>query len=222
MQAEFRGDSAKHLLHVLRGGHALTQMLKSLGCDTAKYDLATDVACPSSRTLLMRSSSFYLCRLEASNRRAGEKLKEAELNGDLDRADGARPRKTTRKGQHSSRSSTASSASSSTSPAVVLVAADDSFEELMERFATWQAETRKKDSKRGRKAKRSKPDDQRETPVTLAALNDELKRWEKEVKLSKKRSTPHNASTSGGSEWKALTADFAKWKRQHDTRQYFQ
>lgn len=40
MQAEFRGDSAKHLLHVLRGGHALTQMLKSLGCDTAKYDLA--------------------------------------------------------------------------------------------------------------------------------------------------------------------------------------
>ena len=40
MQAEFRGDSAKHLLHVLRGGHALTQMLKSLGCDTAKYGLA--------------------------------------------------------------------------------------------------------------------------------------------------------------------------------------
>lgn len=193
MQAEFRGDSAKHLLHVLRGGHALTQMLKSLGCDTAK--------------------------LEASNQRAGEKLKEAELNGDLDRADGARPRKAARKGQHS-RSSAASSASSSTSPAVVLVATDDSFEELMERFTTWQAETRKKDGKRGRKAKRSKPEDQRETPVTLAALNDELKRWEKEVKLSKKRSTPHNVSTSGGSEWKALAADYAKWKRQHDTRQH--
>jgi hypothetical protein len=74
MQAEFRGDSAKHLLHVLRGGHALTQMLKSLGCDTAKYDLAPTllVLLPYFAHVLIVVSSLQVGGEQPASRRKTE------------------------------------------------------------------------------------------------------------------------------------------------------
>jgi hypothetical protein len=127
--------------------------------------------------------------LEASNQQAREQLREAEANNGTSRSKGSARSKS----PHGSSSTTIRSLSSA------ILSNDVTFEELSNQFASWQTET--------------KPHDSTPQPVALAVLESKLHKWVKEAKLPKKRSS----SKTGRIEWRTLTADFAKWKREHDT-----